>query len=418
MLAVLVGVGAAAFCWGRSQSADANPPVNNNGPGRPGAGYSDKMRIVAYLYGTTVPVSREELGEYLIARFGAERLEFMVNRKIVEVEASKRNIFVTDAEVEARFQRDLQAFGNRMTEQDFVNSVLRRFNKSLYEWKEDVIRPKLMMEKIVAPLVTVTEKDLRDGFEARHGPKRECRMIVIDPKDTTAQKTWEEVTKGGAPAFLSAATKQFIPNLASTAGKVPPIHMHFGDALLEKTAFRLKEGEISELLEMPDKSRVILMCEKHHAGNAIIRFEDERGKLIDEMNGLRLAQMIPEEFKKMRDLARPNLALQPDRPQRMASVQPPPPQDPRSVEMPPPPKTIDPPSAPIGPPSAPIGPPPPLPQPVSAQPQPLAPSQTLPQPAPVSPQPSVPNNPAPLAPPPALSLPSTSVVPQTPGGAR
>src|SRR5262245_23828600 len=89
-----VGLGAAAlvggFCGGRygfnearaqerSNSPLANLAIHPNGPG---SDYS--RRVVAYIFGNR-PITREELGEYLIERVGAERLEFLVNRRIIEM---------------------------------------------------------------------------------------------------------------------------------------------------------------------------------------------------------------------------------------------------------------------------------------------------------------------------------------------
>ena len=54
-----------------------------------------------------------------------------------------RNITVSDAEVDAQLDQDLKAFQPTISKDDFVNKILKRYNKSLYEWKEDVIRPKL-----------------------------------------------------------------------------------------------------------------------------------------------------------------------------------------------------------------------------------------------------------------------------------
>ena len=108
--------------------------------------------------------SAEELGEYLILRFGAERLEFMVNRKIVEMECAKHGIRCEDVEVEQRFRQDLSSFGKLpLTEKEFVQNVLKRFGKTLIEWKEDVIRPKILMEK----LVRVPGKGDRSGDRGR-----------------------------------------------------------------------------------------------------------------------------------------------------------------------------------------------------------------------------------------------------------
>ena len=54
----------------------------------------------------------------------------MINRKIVEMECRKYNIFATNQEVEQRFRQDLKSFNTPLTEQEFVNSILRRFGKT------------------------------------------------------------------------------------------------------------------------------------------------------------------------------------------------------------------------------------------------------------------------------------------------
>src|SRR5262249_9528430 len=87
LAAVLLAAIGAAFFLGRqgalsdcqAQSPASSIPEPNLSP----VSATDYgQRVVAYIYGN-VPITREELGEYLIARFGAERTEFLVNRRIV-----------------------------------------------------------------------------------------------------------------------------------------------------------------------------------------------------------------------------------------------------------------------------------------------------------------------------------------------
>src|SRR5438874_2664672 len=74
----------------------ALPAVQPGGAVRPGAPAAQPSplpvpepdkRVVAYLYGN-VPVTREELGDFLIARGGHEKLELLLNKKIIEIEAT------------------------------------------------------------------------------------------------------------------------------------------------------------------------------------------------------------------------------------------------------------------------------------------------------------------------------------------
>jgi hypothetical protein len=351
MAAVLIGVGVGSFCWGRRHASATTPESD---PVQAAANGGGGTRVVAYV--NDQPVFREELGEYLIARLGADRLPFLVNRKIVEMECRKHNIVVTDEDVNYRFQQELKTFGGgvALSEADFVNNILRRFNKTLYEWKEDVIRPKIMMEYLVRGSIKITDADVRDGFEARYGPKVECRMIVLDKNERRVQEVWDKV-KNSPEAFLKAAKEQGIPNLATAGGLVPPIHKHFGDKGLEDAAFRLRPGEVSSPVQMKDESWVILMCERHVPENKLVRFEEERMKVHKEVEELRVAQKIPEVFKKLHDEARMVLMLRPEgspvsvrSEPPMPKVQPPVGQGP--VQMPP--NTPPPPPPGLAPPSA------------------------------------------------------------------
>jgi hypothetical protein len=148
IIAGFVACTAAAFWYGRqgaqvtATTPDPKPLLRGSlGVGSLPEGYSG--RVVAHIHGQ--PIYREELGEYLIARFGADRVEFLVNRRIVEKECTGKGIVVSDAEVAAQLDADIKALGPLMTESEFTNNILKRFNKTLYEWKEDVIRPKLQL---------------------------------------------------------------------------------------------------------------------------------------------------------------------------------------------------------------------------------------------------------------------------------
>ena len=278
-------------------------------PLRPSAPASDPdyaKRVVAYIY-DTIPVTREELGDFLIARFGADRLDMLVTRRIVEMACRSKGIEVTDEVVEQQLDREIKALSPTMTRKDFQNQILHRFNKTLYEYKEDAVRTKLMLARLAEPQIVVTEDDLRKGFEGRYGPKVECRMIVL-PDDKHKSQIWEKVHDSEAE-FDRAAKQQYIPQLSSTGGKIPPIHKNFGDPQIEKIAFNLNPGEVSQLIGMPDKTVIILRCDRKIPADPTKRFEDERASLLAEMRDLKLSQRIPEVLTKLREQANPKLLL-------------------------------------------------------------------------------------------------------------
>jgi hypothetical protein len=310
----MVGATVAAFYWGRmggAPRADAQQVVPRTGataqPQQPTSDYA--RRVVAYLY-ENVPVTREELGEYLIARFGKERIDFLVNRRIVEMDCQAKGVYVTDSEVDTQLVEDLKAIGPNVTVKEFTDQILKRWNKTLYEWKEDVIRPKLALAKLCKPLVTVTQQDLSNAYEARYGPKVQCRMIVFAKELSAKHKmdAWQKVSQG-EKEFADQAKLQPIPALASKGGEIPPIHKHFGDEKIERAAFNLQPGQITPLMEMPDGTAIVLKCDRHLPADITVKFETVRYDLEKEMRDYKLAQEIPIYFAELRKKANPSILI-------------------------------------------------------------------------------------------------------------
>jgi hypothetical protein len=310
MLLVMAAATVGAFYWGRlgGTSAEAQQVQSRPGPNlqNPQAQSDYGQRVVAYIYGN-IPITREELGEYLIARFGAQRIEFLINRRLVEMECQAKGIFVTDAEVESQLRDELRSLGN-MSLKDFTVHILNRFNKTLYEWKEDAIRPKLMLAKLCRPMVEVTQQDLRNAYESRYGPKVQCRWIVFAKTDKQYREKWAKISQSEAE-FAAHAREQFIQELAHKGGELPPVTMHFGDPRIEKAAFILKPGQVSACIEMEDGTHAVLKCDKHLPADDQKTFESVRLDLDKELKELKLDMKIKEYVTELRKQANPRVLI-------------------------------------------------------------------------------------------------------------
>src|SRR5262245_26794605 len=220
----LAGIGAVGFAIGTwnglpTPVAAQTPsgPVIGAGGARP-ADYSE--RIVAKIY-DNVNVTRQELGEFLIARYGYEKVELLVNRRIIEQGAKLRGVTVTDAEVEASLDEDIKPMNiDRAT---FLKHVLKQRHQNLYEYKEDVIRPALMLKKMCQSEIKVEEEELKRAFESKYGERVACRLITW-PEDQfrSAQRLWPEI-RGSEAKFEEVAAQQHNPQLASVGGRIDPI---------------------------------------------------------------------------------------------------------------------------------------------------------------------------------------------------
>ena len=273
-------------------------------PGQPAA----EKSIVAFIYGN-VPVTREELGEFLIARGGHEKVDLLVNKKIIQVEAERRKVSVTPEEVQSGLNEDLRGMG--ITKGDFVKHILPRYNKSLYEWTEDVIKPRILLGKMCRDRVKVSEDDLKKAFENRYGERRQARLICWNKEDErAAMKQWDEARKSDED-FLRIAKTQADPSLASSGGLIATVgkYPEVADDQCTKVLFSLKQGEMSQLFQTPAG----IMCVKCVAiiqpdPNAKLE-GDLRKNLEKEVFDKRLTAEIPIFFNDCKKMAKPEVFL-------------------------------------------------------------------------------------------------------------
>jgi len=266
---------------------------------------------VATIYGN-IPVTREDLGEFLIARGGYDKVELLVNKKIIEVEAARRNISVTATEVRAALEEDLKGLGVSMG--DFTKHVLPRYGKTLYEWTEDVIKPRLLLGKMCHGEVKITDADMKRLFDNKYGERRQAKLICWNKTDLKiAQKQWDEARKGDTE-FDSIARTQADPNLAAAAGLTAPVGRNaFVDTEgqrdeVEKVLFTLKAGELSQLFETPAG----IMCVKCMAiipPDKNVTMEKVKAALEKEVYDRKLSAEVPKFFTKLKERADPQVYL-------------------------------------------------------------------------------------------------------------
>jgi hypothetical protein len=307
-------VGVLALAWGRfgwdaravAQAPSRSPQVESKRrPAPPPATASDySQRVVAYINETT-PLTREEFGEYLIARLGPDRLNNFVNRRVIEEAAKAKGVEVTAAEVEADFQETLKSL--KTTSKDFEAKILKPHNKTLYEWKEDAVKPRLLLSKLCRNRVHVTEEDISKCYEAYYGEKIDCRIIMWSRGEKAAALSAYPRIRDNESEFERAARTQASPSLAAMGGKIEPIGRHTaGNPQLEKAAFALQPGELSHLIETPE-GFVVIKCIRRVPPRTEKKLEDVREELAKETFEKKLQQEIPKYFHELYEKANPKI---------------------------------------------------------------------------------------------------------------
>lgn len=265
----------------------------------------DPERPVAYVHGN-IAITMDEFGKYLMDRGGAEKLELFVNKRMIEMAADARKITVTKAELEAKLAEDLKGIG--ATQDDFLKILLPKYNKSLYEWMEDVVKPGLLLAKMTASEVNVTDKELKIQFEREFGEKREIQMMMWPKSEEPKVAGIRAKMMTSDAEFDSAARSQANPGLASSAGNVKPVSRHLPgeDKTIEELAFSLKEGEVSEV-KGTQQGLVCIKLKKIIPADPKRTFETEKARLYPAAFEEKLNSMIGMTFSRIRDKAAPQM---------------------------------------------------------------------------------------------------------------
>lgn len=256
-------------------------------------------------------VTRADLGEYLIMHKGAEMLEMLVNRRIIQAEAAKRNISFTQEEIDAVFDEFVRAGGSNMTREIFVEKVLPIRKLSLYQYIEDVVKPEVVLRKMVRDRVKVSEEDVRKAFERRYGEKRTCEIIIWPQgQERAALNDWTAI-RDKKKTFEQVAKIQADPNLAAAAGKIPPVsrHLEAQDNVIEKVAFDLPIGEMSHLLQTKAGTMCIRVTGQVPPVSGV-KIEDVKAQLEREELDKFVTREIPVFVGELKKAAAPTMLLQ------------------------------------------------------------------------------------------------------------
>jgi RNA polymerase sigma factor (sigma-70 family) len=278
------------------------PPVSAKPTSKP-------SRAVALIF-DDIPITREELGEFLISRYGKENVEKLVNRRIIEHFCGQNGITVTEKEIDDALGEDLTQL--RVNRGEFIGHVLKAYGKTLYEWREDVIRPKLMMGKLCRRKMTVSEEEMRAQFDNLYGTKVQCKVIVW-PKgrgESKVRQDYEDIRGGDAGAFDRHACRQDNVSLAAKGGVIPPFGRLLDEGALPlKDVFAMKPGELSPLLKAKDGRFVLIKCVGFVPPDEGKTFDAERPRLMKEVLDRKIASEIPRLFQEYRAAARPRILL-------------------------------------------------------------------------------------------------------------
>ncbi|MEA2632942.1 MAG: hypothetical protein QOE66_3161 [Chloroflexota bacterium] len=188
-------------------------------------------------------ITRQQLADECVIRKGEEILETLVARKLIEQGLRAQNKEVTGAEIDQEIDNVAMRVAG-IGREAWLRTLAKERGISPVQYARDIIYPALALRKLAANRVQVTEKDIKDSFEAQYGDKLRVRIIMVD-KLRTAQEIWEELRRNPGGFEKLAQERSMDTGSRSLGGRLAePITRHAYPQNVSDAAFlQLVDGD-------------------------------------------------------------------------------------------------------------------------------------------------------------------------------
>ncbi len=294
------GVGAVQLIDSEPAKAAPNAAVAPE-HGRPVADRSD---VLASLNdGKSVfKITRAQVEAEAFARHGEDVLESMINRATVKLACDGRGVSVSEHEVEAEITAAAKKY--EMPRDQWLLALEQERGVTPSQYKMDVIWPKLALEKLAGTQVEVTPEDVRHAFIRTYGPKVKAEMIMLD-NVRRAQEVYQQAMTNPAEFGRLAREHSIDEGSKALDGVIPPISMYGSPetAELESQAFRLKDGEISGIIQLPfpGMKRYVILKRKGLTEAAATQLDEVRPYIEAELQEQKVQSSVAKVFTEIRD---------------------------------------------------------------------------------------------------------------------
>ncbi len=259
--------------------------------------------VAATINGKTITI--RELADQCVNRHGEAVLEVMISRKLLEQELKRRQLTISQKDIDAEIARAAVAAGKLKGGKPDVEGWLKLVDEqgvAYDKYVHDSVWPSTAL-KLIAGDVKITEEDIKRGYEANYGSKAQVRAIVLD-NQRRAQEVWQKARENPSIDFFGKLAEQYSvePSSRANAGRVPPIQKFGGQPELEKEAFALKPGEISGIVQVLDKFVVLYL--ESYSKPVQVKPEEVRSLIYEDVHEKKQRLAMGREFDKIKDAAR------------------------------------------------------------------------------------------------------------------
>lgn len=266
-------------------------------------------------------ISRQQLADECVAQKGAEVLESLIARRLIDQGLRAKKLQVTPQEVNAEIDRIADTIGGGVSREQWLKTLSEQRKISPDRYARDVIYPMLALKKLATPLVQVTEQDLKDAIEAQYGERVRCRMILFNSLPH-AMQAWEDLKKAPHQFEKLAQERSIDPATRAVGGMLPEpivrnaqptevsnkIFAQLVDATEGEAASQPKDGDMTGVIQITEATWGIFQRDSLIPARPVENDPLKQKQLKEALFDAKVQQMMGEVLTNMiRDSAIENL---------------------------------------------------------------------------------------------------------------
>ncbi|MEQ8175462.1 MAG: peptidylprolyl isomerase [Syntrophomonadaceae bacterium] len=245
-----------------------------------------KSETVASVNGDKI--TKTELYNLMVKQNGKEALNSLIAERIVDLEAQKRKIAVTDQEIQAELQKYYNDYGG----QDAFLQALTSSGFTMDDVKKDIALS-MKIRKLMEPRVAISDDELKAYFEENKASFAQEKQVKVSHILLDTKEKADEIKKRLANGEDFAKLAQ--ENSTDTATRDGGGELGFirkGEMVKEfdTAAFSLKVGQISDPVKTEFGYHLIKVDEIKEAQEA--NFEQSKPQIYEAV----LQQKIEAEY--------------------------------------------------------------------------------------------------------------------------
>ena len=232
-----------------------------------------KEDVVASIEGE--PITQDDLYNVMVKQTGAATLSYLIDNKIVEMEADKEDITISDKEIEEEMQNHIDLNGG----EEAFNYALEQSGVTKADVESDIVNY-LKIVKLLESEIDITDEEIKANFDENKESFNEEEQVeashILVEDEAIANEVKEKLAAGEDFASLAKEYSTDTSN-AENGGELGFFAKGEMVPEFENVAFSMNAGEISDPVQTDYGYHIIKVTDKQEAKEAV--YEDHKDEV-------------------------------------------------------------------------------------------------------------------------------------------